>query len=53
MIIRPTIASLRDLLDRLSETGWNEHQQIQIKQMANAAEIFSVEAVEVWIGAES
>jgi len=50
MIIRPTIASLQDLLDRLVETGWNQHQQIQIKQMANAPEIFSLEAVEIWIG---
>jgi hypothetical protein len=49
MIYRPTIASLRDALDNLIEAGWHEDQQIQVKQMANAPEAFSVEAVEVWI----
>jgi len=50
MIYRPTIASLRKTLERLIEDGWNEDQQIQVTQMANAPEAFAIMAVEVWLG---
>ena len=52
MIYRPTIASLRDTLNNLIEAGWHEDQQIQVKQMENAPEAFSVEAVEKWLKRE-
>jgi hypothetical protein len=39
-------------LERLTEDGWHEDQQIQIAQMANAPEAFAIMAVEVWLGTE-
>lgn len=53
LIYRPTIASLRKELDDLVESGWHEDQQIQISQMVNGPEAFSIEAVERWLGATS
>jgi hypothetical protein len=52
MIYRPTISSMKKELERLTEDGWHEDQQIQIAQMANAPEAFAIMAVEVWLGTE-
>jgi tRNA A58 N-methylase Trm61 len=53
MIYRPTIKSLKQMLEDLTELGWHEDQQIQIAQMANAPEAFAIMAVEKWIGEAS
>jgi hypothetical protein len=50
LIDRPTITSLRNLLDQLIASGWNPEQQIQISQLANAPSCHHVVPVEVWLG---
>ena len=50
LISRPTLGSLRALLDEMEADGWSPDQQIQIKQLANAPEAFTVDAVEEWLG---
>lgn len=49
-ITRPTIASLRQALDDLQHGGWSPDQQIQIGQVVNAPEIFTISPVEEWLG---
>ena len=47
---RPTIASLRELLDRLEHEGWSADQQIQVIQLVNQPEAFVIQPVEEWRG---
>jgi len=47
---RPTIDSLRELLDRLEREGWSADQQIQVIQLGNKPEAFVIQAVEEWLG---
>lgn len=49
-ITRPTLSALRELLNTLEENGWSPDQQVQVSQMANAPEVFTVDPVEVWLG---
>lgn len=49
-ITRPTIATLRDMLNKLEEAGWSPEQHIQVKQIINAPETFTVSPVEKWVG---
>jgi hypothetical protein len=49
-IARPTIETLRNMLDEMESQGWDARQQVQIKQLANMPELFIVEAVEEWVG---
>lgn len=47
---RPTIFSLRNMLNEMEAIGWNPLQTIEVKQMSNAPELFHIKAVEEWLG---
>ena len=49
-IVRPTLASLRNLLDDLEAQGWSPDQLVEIKQLVNAPSVFTLRPVEVWAG---
>lgn len=49
-IIRPTIATMQELLTRLVDEGWHPDQQISVTNLVNAPEWFTLRAVEVWLG---
>lgn len=47
---RPTIFSLRNMLNEMERIGWDPLQPIEVKQMNNAPELFHIKAVEKWLG---
>jgi hypothetical protein len=51
ILCRPTIFSLRNMLNEMEAIGWDPLQPIEVKQMSNAPELFHVKAVEEWLGA--
>ena len=50
ILSRPTIFSLRNMLNEMEAIGWDPLQPIAVIQMSNAPELFHIKAVEQWLG---
>lgn len=49
-ITRPTLGTLRAMLDDLEAQGWSPDQHVQVTNLDNAPEIFTVSPVVEWVG---